>query len=136
MQLSGVIDRIDTIGGKYRIVDYKSGKVKEADAEIQITEGETDLLKAFSKSKHALQLAMYSYMFREKFDIPASEVGLLSLINVSKGLITLKDKNGKSLHQITDLFPEFLGLLMENIYEPDLPFTHTVQQFSYCTYCN
>lgn len=136
MQLSGVIDRIDTIGGKYRIVDYKSGKVKEADAEIQITEGETDLLKAFSKSKHALQLAMYSYMFREKFDIPASEVGLLSLINVSKGLIALKDKNGKSLHQITDLFPEFLGLLMENIYEPDLPFTHTVQQFSYCTYCN
>ena len=136
LQLSGIIDRIDSIGGKYRIVDYKSGKVKEADAEIKFNGEETDLLKMFSSSKHAVQLAMYSYMFRANFEFPANEVGLLSLINVSKGLIRLTDKRDHSLEQITDLFPEFLSLLMEDMYDPELPFSHTVQQFSYCSYCD
>lgn len=135
IMLSGIIDRIDSIGGKYRIVDYKSGKVEDSDAIIDLGNEEKGILEIYKKAKHAIQLAMYSYMLRENFKIKANEVGLLSLVKVSKGLITLNEKNGATLEMITDKFPEFLQAFLEELHNEQLLFTHKEQQFNYCNYC-
>ncbi len=39
---TGYIDRIDKIGDQYRVIDYKSGKVKEED--VKFVDKETELL--------------------------------------------------------------------------------------------
>jgi len=132
--MKGVVDRIDSIGDKYRIIDYKTGKVSEADAEINLKKSEEGFL-GFDKAKHLVQLGMYSYMFFRNFGHYPAEVGLISLVNVGKGLIPLQDKNGDSLEMITDTFPGFMEALMNEMFDPTIPFTHTQRQFSYCKYC-
>jgi hypothetical protein len=40
-----------------------------------------------------------------------------------------------TLEEITDAFPEVLQELFSEMYDRDIPFEHTIQQFSYCNYC-
>ena len=135
LQLLGFIDRVDSIGEKVRIIDYKSGKVKEEEAKIDLVKCDENIIKAFKNVKHAVQLAMYSFIYMEKFGKLPDEVGLFSLINVSKGLITLHEKGGAGLNEITNRFPEFLQQLMEEMYDVDQPFEHTTEKYNYCNYC-
>jgi ATP-dependent helicase/nuclease subunit B len=135
LQLQGFIDRIDSIGERIRIIDYKSGTVKEDEAQINLIKCDEDVIKEFKNVKHAVQLAMYSYIYREKFGRIPDEVGLISLINVSKGLITLRDKGGIGLDEITDRFPVFLQELLTEMYDQGLLFEHTKERYHYCNYC-
>jgi RecB family exonuclease len=128
--LKGFIDRIDSVGDKIRIIDYKSGKVEES--EVKVTLGKTDLLTAFSKPKHAVQMTMYSYLYQSAFNKLPGEVALFSLIKLKDGLFTLK---GSPLQDITDAFPLFLEELLNELYDEEIPFTHVGGWSSYCTYC-
>ena len=132
--LKGFIDRIDSIGDKVRIVDYKSGKVKSEDVKMKLGTDPESLLKGFSGAKHAVQLAMYSYLYREKFGELPNEVGLYSMINVKNGIYPLNSA-ANSLADITEAFPEFIQTLLENMYNEAIPFEHTVGWNSYCLYC-
>jgi CRISPR/Cas system-associated exonuclease Cas4 (RecB family) len=134
-KLKGLIDRVDSIGGKIRIVDYKSGKVKDEDVFVKIGKSDDDYYKKFTTTKHALQLTMYSYLYRSRYGVLPTEVGIYSLINISNGFFALDTNKGMTLEEITEAFPEVLQELFSEMYDTEIPFEHTIQQFSYCNYC-
>ena len=134
MRFKGFIDRIDSIGGKIRIIDYKSGKVKEDD--VVVKKINEDLIKTFSGTKHALQLALYCYLYRENYGELPAEASIYSLINIKDGTFPLSSKTS-SVEELINLFPDFVAQLCEQIYDKELPFTHdTKAQFNYCLYCD
>jgi len=134
-RLKGLIDRIDSIGGNIRIVDYKSGKVKEEDVLVKIGKEGDDFYQKFTATKHALQLTIYSYLYQAKHNVLPSEVGIYSLINISKGFLSLQTNKGTTLKEMTEAFPEVLQELFSEMYNVEIPFEHTIQQFNYCNYC-
>lgn len=134
LRFKGFIDRIDSIGGKIRIIDYKSGKVKEDD--VVVKKINEDLIKTFSGTKHALQLALYCYLYRENYGELPAEASIYSLINIKDGTFPLSSKTS-SVEELINLFPDFVAQLCEQIYDKELPFTHdTKAQFNYCLYCD
>jgi RecB family exonuclease len=134
LRFKGFIDRIDSIGGKIRIIDYKSGKVKEDD--VVVKKINEDLIKTFSGTKHALQLALYCYLYRENFGELPEQASIYSLINIKDGTFPLSAKNS-TVEEVINLFPDFVTQLCEQIYDKELPFTHdTKAQFNYCLYCD
>jgi ATP-dependent helicase/nuclease subunit B len=134
LRFKGFIDRIDSIGGKIRIIDYKSGKVKEDD--VVVKKINEDLIKTFSGTKHALQLALYCYLYRENFGELPEQASIYSLINIKDGTFPLSAKNS-TVEEVINLFPDFVTQLCKQIYDKELPFTHdTKAQFNYCLYCD
>ena len=135
IQLKGFVDRIDSIGGKIRIIDYKSGKVKGDDVQLNELKDETDLGPYFSKTKHALQLSMYMYLYEQNFGVLPYQAGIYSLINISDGIFPFEGKN-KTNAELLEVFQSFMGQLITEIYDLDMPFTHKVSPFkSWCLYC-
>jgi len=136
LHFKGVIDRIDTIGEQVRIIDYKSGKVREDDVKLREPKNEFDLRKYFSGTKHALQLMMYCFLYQQKFGKLPSEASIYSLVNISEGTFPLNTQS-RSLEEVMDLYKEFIQLLFEEIYNPEIPFTHdSTPQNNYCLYCD
>ncbi len=134
LRFKGFIDRIDSIGGKIRIIDYKSGKVKEDD--VVVKKINEDLIKTFSGTKHALQLALYCYLYQENYGELPAEASIYSLINIKDGTFPLSSKTS-SVEELINLFPDFVAQLCVQIYDKELPFTHvTKTQFNYCLYCD
>lgn len=92
--LTGNIDRIDEFNGVKRIIDYKTGQVKQGDVEIVNWGDLTTDYKKFSKS---FQLLCYAYMLslENAFNNPI-EAGIISFKNLNAGFLkfALKDKNG------------------------------------------
>ncbi|MDB3905407.1 PD-(D/E)XK nuclease family protein, partial [Crocinitomicaceae bacterium] len=76
IHFKGYIDRIDKIGDSYRVIDYKSGKVKESDVKFKLKDN--DLLVSFTNCKHGVQLALYSLFFKNSFGTYPSEAIIYS----------------------------------------------------------
>ena len=138
VRLKGFVDRIDSVGDKFRIIDYKSGKVESKDTTgsngKDLDELE-NLTKKALETKHVLQLLMYGYLFKQHYGFVPSESSIISFININSGTISLN--TGKlSLEEAVDLFPEVIQQILSEIYDTDVPFTHQQKgQFSYCAYC-
>jgi RecB family exonuclease len=132
--LKGYIDRIDSIGGKMRIIDYKTGKIEQKDVAMKLDP--LDLRKSFSGTKHAVQMAMYGVLFKEKFGELPAEIALCSFLRLKDGLFKLSvsgDQN--SLGTITNHYADFLSELFSEMLDPELNVEHTPGWNSYCTYC-
>lgn len=139
IKLKGFADRIDSINDEIRIVDYKTGKVKIEDVgkSVQSRFAGTDeeLLVYLSKEcKHFFQLMLYSFLYYKKYHRIPKESAIISLVNLNESPFRMNAK-GMEIAKIIELFPTVLGLLLEEIYNPDVPFTHTQEHFSYCVYC-
>jgi len=136
VSLKGFVDRIDSIGGKYRIIDYKSGKVIDNDVSTNKTKVDVNELVTKSlKNKHVLQLIIYCYLFKVNFNELPREASIISFININEGVFPLQTGN-LSMAEVVDLFPEILQKIMEQMYDTDVDFEHNSKaQFSYCSYC-
>lgn len=133
IRLKGFIDRIDSVGDKIRIIDYKTGKVSPE--EVKVTLNSDDYLSAYAKPKHGVQMTMYSYLYRSRFNEVPSEVALHSLIKLKDGLFSLNGGDKNTLVEITDGFPLFLEQLLSEMYDVEIPFEHQGGWSSYCLYC-
>jgi ATP-dependent exoDNAse (exonuclease V) beta subunit len=133
IRLKGFIDRIDSVGDKIRIIDYKTGKV--AIDEVKINLSTDDFLAAYSKPKHGVQMAMYSYLYRSAFNSLPGEVALYSFIKLKDGFFALNGGGKSTLEKITDSFPLFLEQLLNEMYDVSIPFEHEKIWNSYCLYC-
>ncbi len=135
VQLVGFIDRIDSVNGKTRIIDYKSGTVKEEDVTISYKEGDS-MVEKINKSKHGFQLLMYSYLYKMNYGVLPDEVGIYSFVKNKAGLFSFTIKNQEMSHFV-DEFPKIVGLILEDIYNPEIGFEHnSALYFSYCKYCD
>ena len=136
VHLKGFVDRIDSIDGKFRIIDYKSGKVKQDDTST--VKKKVDLEKVIQGclgKKHVLQLIMYCYLFKVNFGELPREASIISFINIQDGVIPL-ETGDMELAEVVDLFPSILEAIINEIYDTNVPFSHDdSKQFSYCAYC-
>jgi RecB family exonuclease len=131
ISFTGYIDRIDKIGDQYRVIDYKSGKVKEED--VKFVDKETELL-SFQKCKHAVQLTLYALFLKENLGFYPAETSIFSLTDVQNMSYVLNSKT-KSLEEICDLFKVFLEKLLEEIFDEHQSFEHN-DDSKYCNYCD
>jgi hypothetical protein len=127
----GYIDRIDRIGEKYRVIDYKSGKAAAQD--VKFTE-KNDALTNLSKPKHTLQLSLYCLFFQEKFGFLPQEARIESLINRDENF-ALNIEKQQGLSRVPELINEGLTALLTELLDPTINFGHDSGS-KYCQFCN
>jgi hypothetical protein len=133
--LKGFVDRIDSIGGKCRIIDYKSGKVSAADTETNKKVDLDVLVKNCQEKKHILQLIMYCYLFKANYNELPREASIISFINIKDGVFKL-DTGNFSLEETVEMFPEIIQNILEQMYDKSIDFEHNSKSFvSFCAYC-
>ncbi|MFO0494612.1 MAG: PD-(D/E)XK nuclease family protein [Flavobacteriia bacterium] len=134
--LKGFIDRIDSVNGKIRIIDYKSGKVKAEDVSMSGYDPDTSLMDYFSTTKHAIQLALYTYLYQQNSGQFPESANIYSLVNLKGGLFPLQSTS-LDYNEITLLFEAFLQEVVNQLYDKEIPFFHQVKGHrSYCQYCD
>lgn len=137
MHLRGFIDRIDSIGGKYRIIDYKSGKIKDDDVSLSSRDKtQEDIVKSICNKnrKYVLQLMIYNYLFYKQHG-ELGTAGIISLVSGNGSTFELNTRNFP-MQEIVDDFEAYLEQILEQIYDTSLPFRHEANEFfSYCKYC-
>lgn len=133
INLKGTIDRIDELDYTTRLIDYKTGTVKENDLKLK----EWDQLITPQKNK-ALQLTIYQLLMIKSgliSDKSTMECGIINLQKPGKGLLTLslpEDEPGSSLTEETTAQ---LVTLFEELYDKETPIVQT-NDSKYCTYCD
>lgn len=137
MHLRGFIDRIDSIGGKYRIIDYKSGKIKDDDVSLSSRDKtQEDIVKSICNKnrKYVLQLMIYNYLFYKQHG-ELGTAGIISLVSGNGSTFELNTRNFP-MQEIVDDFEAYLEQILEQIYDTSVPFRHEANEFfSYCKYC-
>lgn len=136
VKIRGIIDRIDRVGEKIRIIDYKSGKVDKDNVSFrQKDEEEEQIFESFINPtrKHLLQLAQYAYLYySEHHRMPESSI--ISFISGNFQPFTLQGK-AIDLEETIKNYPNYLGMLLTEIYDEEVAFSHTERHVSYCDYC-
>jgi hypothetical protein len=130
-----VIDRIDSCGDKYRIVDYKTGKY-----ELKVDTLE-DIFDPGTGTKALFQLMYYTYMLRSKHKISdhiSMEIYDMQKMDTTeeKGvrIPKLSSANEFPTDEHWDEFKELLNDKFLEIKNPDIPICQTTNN-KLCTYC-
>ncbi|MFM7024173.1 MAG: PD-(D/E)XK nuclease family protein [Flavobacteriales bacterium] len=130
IKLKGIADRIDKIGNTIRLVDYKTGSVK--DDELSFT---MENISSTKKSK-ALQLMWYSMLYLENHpEIKSITPGIISFRSLSKGMIGIKYNNQNTADVASCLeFRQQLKMIFENLFAGNIRYSHS-SDAKYCQYC-
>lgn len=134
INLLGHADRIDQIGNKIRIIDYKTGAIKDNDV---IIKKNTSQLKDLTDK--SLQLLIYKYLYkRNNMEVHPDNIepGIFGLRKMSKGLFRLSNKSNCFLEEnlLADCESMFLELSKE-ILNKDVPFKQTDDE-KHCLNCD
>lgn len=129
IKFKGYIDRIDRIGDKFRVIDYKSGKVKDEDVKFKVLED--GLKQSFKKTKHALQLTLYCLFFKEKYNCFPDQAIIMSLVKSDKLFVLNYEEE---IEGMTLVFKDLVEELLNEIYNLDIHFEHD-SEAKYCGYC-
>jgi RecB family exonuclease len=129
IKFKGYIDRIDRIGDKFRVIDYKSGKVKDEDVKFKVLE--EGLKQLFKKTKHALQLTLYCLFFKEKYNCFPDQAIIMSLVKSDKLFVLNYEEE---IEGMTLVFKDLVEELLNEIYNLDIHFEHD-SDAKYCGYC-
>ncbi|MDP3352938.1 MAG: PD-(D/E)XK nuclease family protein [Flavobacteriaceae bacterium] len=126
--LKGNVDRIDSLKGQHRIIDYKTGKVTSAELKLN----QFDKIKTDDKKSKVMQLLLYAYMYlnqAENINNQSVLSGNISFKNIREGFIQVnisEDSRGKgyeiTLDKLNPFIDEIKNLILE-ILNLDIPFT-------------
>ena len=140
IKIKGIIDRVDQIEGKLRIIDYKTGKVEKNDLTFDTWES---FAISENKSK-AIQVLIYSWLYEKNYsqqEFPFIS-GIFALQKPSIGLLSFAIKqeineNQQYLVDKTTLrkFEEILKEILTNLFDKSIPFTQTTN-LNICQYCD
>ncbi|CAN5253336.1 PD-(D/E)XK nuclease family protein [soil metagenome] len=128
VNIRGKVDRVDRANNVVRIIDYKTGKVEQAQLEIINWD---DLSTDFNKYAKPFQVLMYAKMLLDSMPPqPYVEAGLISFKNLKSGFLKFAkkssshDKNKKYHIETSTLenFSEQLKNLILEIFDPNIPF--------------
>lgn len=134
--LVGHIDRIDAVGDKIRIIDYKTGKVGDDDVKFRTQDKDIDsTIGSLKTRKHVLQLLYYVYLYHSNHQILA-ESSIISFVSVQNKPFTLETTRF-SLSEMVEDFPKYIGKILEEVYDDAIPFSHDFsKRYVYCAYCD
>lgn len=138
IKLKGFIDRIDSIDGEIRIIDYKTGKVTSNQVNDPKPKFPGDELAFFvescKKTKHFFQLMTYIYLYYKNHQILPKESAIISFVNFRSNPFVFGARDFSN-QQIVEIYPKVLQKIMEEIYDASTKFEHIPKLFSYCDYC-
>lgn len=126
----GFIDRIDRVGNSYRLVDYKSGRVKTEDVTYKQKETVTESFKA---CKHALQLATYAFLFNYNYKKIPETIGIYAIQRKTEAFFPLQLPSSTT-HELLADFQALITEVVTQIFDENQPFTHS-DTAKYCGYC-
>ncbi len=119
-KLKGQADRIDELDGIIRIIDYKTGLVKQTDLNIK---NWNEISKEHKYNK-AFQVLLYAYMFSKmnkiSLDHTKIESGIISFKNLKSGFLKV-NKSNITTNDLVNFENELINLIKE-IYTKDIPF--------------
>ena len=135
VRLYGIIDRVDEVNGKTRIVDYKTGR-----DEVKFNGLDTLFAPASPKSNKAMiQTLFYTYVYEQVTGRREVEPNLYIARKLrtegplfytggrSGGFIA----EGSALEDIKKQFVAFLRQTLEELFNPDVPFGHNPDAIMY-----
>ena len=142
VNLMGFVDRIDRVGDKIRIIDYKSGKVESKDVSFftqyaKDTEEDIEgkIYKSLTERKHILQLTQYAYLYYKKYGV-VPESSIISFIsnNFKPFVLTAKKYD---LKEFIKNYPEYLGEILTEMYNDEILLEHIDRGpfNTFCKYC-
>ncbi|MCB9224397.1 MAG: PD-(D/E)XK nuclease family protein [Crocinitomicaceae bacterium] len=141
LRIKGNADRIDKIGGTYRILDYKSGKCDKEKVQLKkdiiSKDGWADFMND-SKKSYARQLLMYALMFRKTFpDRKPFLAGIISMVNMKSWVQSVQSAEIDELlsDAVLDKFEEELKNKIAELYDPGFEFKHDPEA-KYCEHCH
>lgn len=134
VRLKGFVDRIDTAGGRWRIVDYKTGS-----SEMQFKSVE-EMFDAASERRPYTAFQLYFYLLlchRSGLiaDVDRTLLGVYSLKDLFRNGVSLMEAGAGELAE----FSEKLGHLLDEILDPGRSFVRTPSRDTFrspCTYCS
>jgi len=117
--IKGKVDRLDSLDGIKRIIDYKTGKVEAKDVTIK----DWDLLGTDYKFSKAFQVLCYAKMILKDEDYDKAQGGIISFKNLKSGFLELKEgKETLISKKMLIQFDEVLQNLILEILNPEIPF--------------
>ena len=138
VNLKALVDRVDKINGQTRLVDYKTGRGEAVFTDIPQLFDTTQP----NRPKEILQLFLYAYMYRQKYNTNNITPAVVFLRSIFKdgSTGTIKQKIDRKIKQIESFDPfeeEFLEALkkcLTEMFDPSIPFTQTENKKA-CEYC-
>ncbi len=127
VKIKGKVDRVDEFNNKLRIIDYKTGLVKQSDLNIVDW---NDLSTDYKYAK-IFQVLAYSLMIKDKIPFENAQAGIVSFKNLKEGFLNFGKKENPGDRQrnttISDkILTEYsiqLKNLIKEICNPKIPFT-------------
>ncbi len=126
MKIRGKIDRLDEYNGTLRIIDYKTGQVKQSDLEI------IDWVHITSDYKYGkvFQVLAYAFMIQNEIPFEKAQAGVISFKNLTSGFLKYgqktsmysREKNQEITPETIENFITELKKLILEIFDPNIPF--------------
>ena len=125
VRIKGTVDRIETVDGELRIIDYKTGRVEPSNLRIADW---VSLSEDPGKSK-AFQVLCYAWLLQEEMPLPTSEfkAGVFSFKRMGAGFqwFGFKTAHNKQDEMITsevlNRFEDVLKSLVVELFNPEVP---------------
>ena len=136
VKLRGTVDRIDTYNGTTRIIDYKTGLVKQAD--LNLSEWEV-LFSDYDKHSKKIQVLAYALMSENVLNFGNTQAGIISFRNLGQGFLPFNYSEKSSAIKGNEIFEETLSLyktelnkIIVEICNPEIPFTEKeIKQYAF-----
>ena len=127
VKIGGSVDRIEERNGIIRIIDYKTGKVEQANVTLKSWKGLTEDIK----NDKIIQVLAYAYMYEEKAGGKPIEAGIISFKNLKSGFLPFNFKEGKEGTTIINAvllsnYLEQIVLLLQEILDASVPFEEKI----------
>jgi len=136
VRIGGTIDRIDSVSGATEIIDYKTGATEHSFKNL----AELFDPNVKKRNKAAFQTLLYAFVWDVMH--PGEEAiypciyALKEIFKQETSRLTIRENGNREVNypELKDQFKLFLVGLLEEIFNPDLPFTQTTVE-EHCQYC-
>lgn len=137
LKFKGRVDRIDELcDGNLLVIDYKTGSDDPKPASIERIQTLTLSREAIKNTVKSFQLPLYIYFVGKLYPGRPLNAGLYYLRTAEiKQLIKPKDFNADSAQRIVDTFTVPLDYIVEEIFDPEIPFTADDSDAHMCKNC-
>lgn len=123
VKFKGKVDRMDKVGGRIRIIDYKTGQVSQQNVSFK----DFDQLMDTPAKKEAFQLLSYHWLYRENYSENREVTpAIFSFPAFNNDYMYIKYAGDQGVDdESLDLFEGELKVLLNEIFDKDIPFRQT-----------
>jgi hypothetical protein len=138
VRIGGTIDRIDSVSGSTEIIDYKTGATERSFKNLAELFDST----VKKRNKAAFQTLLYAFVWDEIHPgddaIYPSIYALKEIFKEETSRLTIKENGNIEVNyrELREEFKTLLTGLVEEIFNPDLPFQQTTveERCQFCTF--